>query len=29
MAAIGLEWIGTDDYLPQQHVMSFRKPEGQ
>jgi len=27
MAAIGLEWVETDDYLPQQHVVIFRKGE--
>lgn len=26
MSALGLEWIETQDYLPQQHVMLFRKP---
>lgn len=26
MAAVGLEWVRTEDYLPQQHVMLFRKP---
>ena len=26
MAVLGLEWIETQDYLPQQHVMLFRKP---
>ncbi|MEE4299157.1 MAG: class I SAM-dependent methyltransferase [Pseudomonadales bacterium] len=26
MAAIGLEWEETGDYLPQQHVLVFRKP---
>ena len=26
MAAIGLEWVETGDYLPQQHVLVFRKP---
>jgi precorrin-6B methylase 2 len=26
MAAIGLEWVATEDYLPQQHVLIFRKP---
>ena len=25
MAAIGLEWVRTEDYLPQQHVIVFRK----
>jgi FkbM family methyltransferase len=28
MAAIGLEWVETQDYLPQQHVLVFRKPAG-
>ncbi|MEM9743682.1 MAG: class I SAM-dependent methyltransferase [Pseudomonadota bacterium] len=27
MAALGLEWERTEDYLPQQHVLIFRKPE--
>ena len=26
MAAIGLEWVRTEDDLPQQHVLIFRKP---
>ena len=26
MAAVGLQWLRTDDYLPQQHVMIFAKP---
>ena len=26
MAAIGLQWLGTEDYLPQQHVLVFQKP---
>jgi FkbM family methyltransferase len=26
MAALGLEWVETGDYLPQQHVLVFRKP---
>ncbi|EAQ98037.2 class I SAM-dependent methyltransferase [Congregibacter litoralis] len=26
MAAIGLEWVRTEDYLPQQHVLIFEKP---
>lgn len=26
MRAIGLEWLRTEDYLPQQHVLIFRKP---
>lgn len=25
MAAIGFEWVRTEDYLPQQHVIIFRK----
>ncbi|MEE4192941.1 MAG: class I SAM-dependent methyltransferase [Halieaceae bacterium] len=25
MEAIGLEWVRTEDYLPQQHVLIFRK----
>jgi FkbM family methyltransferase len=28
MAAIGLQWVRTDDYLPQQHVLIFERPEG-
>ncbi|GIR82538.1 MAG: hypothetical protein CM15mP84_02860 [Cellvibrionales bacterium] len=24
MAAIGLEWVRTEDYLPQQHVLIFK-----
>ena len=28
MAALGLEWVKTEDYLPQQHVILFRKPVG-
>ena len=27
MAAIGLEWERTGDFLPQQHFLVFRKPE--
>lgn len=27
MAAIGLEWVRTEDALPQQHVLIFAKPE--
>ena len=27
MRAAGLEWIGTKDALPQQHLMSFRKAD--
>lgn len=26
MAAIGLDWVETQDYLPQQHVLVFEKP---
>lgn len=26
MQAIGLEWVATEDFLPQQHFMVFRKP---
>ena len=26
MAAIGLEWERTEDFLPQQHFMVFRRP---
>jgi SAM-dependent methyltransferase len=26
MSAVGLQWLRTDDYLPQQHVMVFTKP---
>ena len=26
MLAVGLHWLKTDDYLPQQHVMIFTKP---
>ena len=26
MAAIGLDWVRTDSYLPQQHVLIFEKP---
>jgi precorrin-6B methylase 2 len=28
MAALGLEWVVTEDYLPQQHVLIFEKPAG-
>jgi len=28
MEAIGLTWIATEDYLPQQHVLVFEKPPG-
>ena len=27
MAAIGLEWAATENFLPQQHFMVFVKPE--
>ncbi len=27
MAAIGLVWERTEDFLPQQHFLVFRKPE--
>jgi len=26
IAVLGFEWVRTDDYLPQQHVLVFRKP---
>ena len=26
MAAIGLTWVRTESYLPQQHVLIFQKP---
>lgn len=26
MAALGFEWVRTEDYLPQQHVLIFEKP---
>ena len=26
MSAVGLHWLKTDNYLPQQHVMIFTKP---
>ena len=26
MQAVGLQWLKTDNYLPQQHVMIFTKP---
>jgi len=29
MAAIGLEWVRTERYLPQQHVLIFQKPRVQ
>jgi hypothetical protein len=25
MSVVGLQWLRTDDYLPQQHVMIFSK----
>jgi len=28
MAAIGLEWVRTDDFLPQQHFLVFERPAG-
>lgn len=28
MAALGLDWVATEDYLPQQHVLLFRNPTG-
>lgn len=28
MANVGLEWIRTEDFLPQQHFMVFRRPGG-
>lgn len=27
MAEVGLEWVRTDDFLPQQHFLVFRRPE--
>lgn len=27
MAAVGLQWVRTEDFLPQQHFMVFRRPE--
>ncbi len=27
MQAVGLDWVGTRDFLPQQHFMVFRRPE--
>jgi ubiquinone/menaquinone biosynthesis C-methylase UbiE len=27
MQAVGLQWLKTDNYLPQQHVMTFTKPQ--
>ena len=29
MAAIGLDWVRTESYLPQQHVLIFQKPNAQ
>ena len=29
MAAIGLDWIRTESYVPQQHVLIFQKPTAQ
>ena len=29
MAAIGLDWLRTESYLPQQHVLIFQKPTAQ
>lgn len=29
MAAIDLDWVRTDSYLPQQHVLVFQRPEVQ
>ena len=29
MAAIGLDWVRTESYLPQQHVLIFEKPMAQ
>jgi len=26
MKALGLQWLSTGDFLPQQHFMIFRKP---
>jgi hypothetical protein len=26
MQAAGLEWVRTEDFLPQQHFMVFRRP---
>ena len=26
MAAVGLDWVRTDDFLPQQHFMVFERP---
>ncbi len=27
MAAVGLEWVRTEDFLPQQHFLVFRRPQ--
>lgn len=27
MAAVGLEWVRTEDFLPQQHFIVFRRPD--
>ena len=29
MRAAGLEWVRTEDFLPQQHFMVFRRPPGE
>ena len=29
MTAIGLDWVSTESYLPQQHVLIFQKPRAQ
>ena len=29
MAAIGLDWVRTESYLPQQHVLIFQKPRAE
>ena len=29
MAAIDLDWVRTESYLPQQHVLIFQKPKAQ
>jgi predicted methyltransferase len=26
LTSIGFEWISTEDYLPQQHVLIFERP---
>jgi hypothetical protein len=26
MAVVGLEWVKTDDSLPEQHLLFFQKP---